>query len=214
MILLSLIPDHSLVTNLPKEAMAFFDYPFRDELQSFVTHGQVLDYLRDYSEHYDIRPLVKLACPVLAVRPIAEGDKTKEAGPLGKWEVVYREARTGSESFDVQAFDGTSVEMNTARERVDGTTKSALFEAVCVCSGHFEEAFTPPVEGFEGFQGMSMHSQTYNRPDLEAFVSKRVLIVGSRSSGTDIAREVSSVGEVSTRGCNEIVILTLQLEAF
>ncbi|CAB1104099.1 unnamed protein product [Ectocarpus sp. CCAP 1310/34] len=38
-----------------------------------------------------------------------------------------------------------------------------------------------------------MHAREYDIPGVEAFVGKRVLCVGARSSGTDIAREISSV---------------------
>lgn len=108
------------------------------------------------------------------------GDETREGqnragdeeeGTLGKWEVVYRRSSAAPASSETEVFD-----------------------AVCVCSGHFDEAFTPRAEGAEGFRGRIMHAREYDRPGVEAFVGKRVLCVGSRSSGTDIAREVSTVG--------------------
>lgn len=36
-------------TNLPKEVMQFKDVPFRDELPSFLTHEDVLEYLQEFS---------------------------------------------------------------------------------------------------------------------------------------------------------------------
>ncbi|CAM9526332.1 unnamed protein product [Laminaria digitata] len=41
-----------------------------------------------------------------------------------------------------------------------------------------------------------MHAYAYDTPDVEAFAGRRVLCVGSRSSGADIAREVSSAASV------------------
>ncbi|CAI2312056.1 unnamed protein product [Caenorhabditis sp. 36 PRJEB53466] len=38
-----------LKTNLPKEVMQFKDVPFRDDLPSFLSHGDVLEYLEEFS---------------------------------------------------------------------------------------------------------------------------------------------------------------------
>ncbi|CAN0158145.1 unnamed protein product, partial [Hapterophycus canaliculatus] len=102
-------------------------------------------------------------------------------GTVEKWEVVYRR-RSG----DAAAGDAAAT-----------TRVAEVFDAVCVCSGHYDEPSIPPAEGLSEFRGTSMHSKEYDRPGVEAFVGKRVLCVGSRSSGADIAREVSSVGESS-----------------
>eukprot|EP00903_Cladosiphon_okamuranus_P006399 g6264.t1 len=215
----------SLVTNLPKESMAFFSLPFREEFQSFTTHEQVRDYLTTYADEHKLHPIISLGCPVEAVRcvtgPFPEaprcpdagrpssseapssreetaggaqvvttagagerGDTTRKGqngaggegeGTLGKWEVVYQRDNGGAPT---------------------GSRMSEVFDAVCVCSGHFDEAFSPKTEGDDEFRGKVMHSREYDRPGVEAFIGKRVLCVGSRSSGTDIAREVSSVADV------------------
>lgn len=215
------------MTNLPKETMAFFSLPFREEFQSFTTHDQVLDYLCAYADEHELHPIINLGCPVESVRRVVatspgasrrpeDGHHTSgtpavqevaaavaaeakaaagvweprgrtsggqnragsdEEGALGEWEVVYhRRSRGGA----------TASSLSRVAE---------VFDAVCVCSGHFDEAFTPRAEGADGFRGTVMHAREYDRPGVEAFVGKRVLCVGSRSSGTDIAREVSSVGE-------------------
>lgn len=248
------------MTNLPTESMAFLGYPFSGDTPSFPTHAQVLDYLRDYADAYDLRPLIKFGCPVVSVRPVESsstsppkrnssvvsaasrvadsdhgnshevssavlskppppptedrtdggrqddghadgpvrpGEELKR--PLGKWEVVYREAggENGAAMNHVTtARDETTsatVDCNSTMNR--NKQCSEIFDAVCVCNGHFQEERKAEAEGLEGFRGASMHALAYDRPDVEAFVGKRVLCVGSRSSGTDIAREVGSVGE-------------------
>eukprot|EP00752_Nemacystus_decipiens_P014315 g12734.t1 len=217
----------SLVTNLPKEAMAFFSLPFHEELQSFTTHDQVLDYLCAYADEHGLHPIIHLGCPVETVRRIAtkpcpeaprhpddgqyssetppfeetagareDGDGStegrnrvgieEEEGALGKWEVVYRESSGPTAS------------------RV-----SEVFDAVCVCTGHFDEPFAPRADGADRFRGTVMHAREYDRPDVEAFIGKRVLCVGSRSSGTDIAREVSSVADV-VHVCDRNNLVTTQ----
>lgn len=108
----------------------------------------------------------------------------KVGGTIGKWEVVYR--RRSDTATDAAAADADATAITHVTE---------VFDAVCVCSGHYDAPSIPPAEGLGQFRGTSMHSKEYDRPDVEAFVGKRVLCVGSRSSGADIAREVSSVGE-------------------
>ncbi|CAM9370590.1 unnamed protein product [Ectocarpus fasciculatus] len=221
----------SLVTNLPKETMSYFGFPFPEETQSFTTHAQVLDYLCSYADEHDLHPLISLGCSVESVRLAASlpsvGDSSQTSGSvdgslsssedysslgeeaatgsgttaagrhgggfdqgqstagvedrtLGRWEVVHRR-RSAPAAAAVDADDD------------DDQVVEEVFDAVCVCSGHFAETYTPTVEGLDGFQGTVMHAREYDIPGVEAFVGKRVLCIGARSSGTDIAREVSSV---------------------
>lgn len=49
-------------TNLPKESMAFPDFPFEDrDGRSFVHHTEVLRYLVDYAKYYDIYKYIKVS---------------------------------------------------------------------------------------------------------------------------------------------------------
>lgn len=166
--------------NIPKETMAYMDYPFPEQYPSFTTHGQVLDYLRDYAKEYRLLPLIKVRCSVLSVRLAVTSPHDadgQESGPLSKWEVVYREEPDCEEASSL------------------APTHTEVFDAVCVANGHYDSPFTPSAEGFEGFRGRSMHAREYDRPDVEAFTGKRVLVVGARYSGSDIARELSPEGE-------------------
>ena len=185
------------MTNLPKQGMSYLGFPFAGDLQSFNTHGQVLDYLGSYADEYKLHPMISLGCTVEAVRPVTlpaarEGQGTppgaEQEKALGKWEVVYHRKDGASAGADAGDADAAAT----------ATRVTELFDAVCVCSGHFDQAFTPWADGLDGFRGTSMHAREYDRPGVEAFVGKRVLCIGSGSSGSDIAREVSSVGEFSS----------------
>ena len=195
--------------------MSFLGFPFPENVQSFATHGQVLDYLCSYADQHELHPLIKLGCPVESIRPIpidssptplansvnAAADGSDEMPPAAKargeqdkpeafdgWEVVYRRDRDNGSTREHVGI--------ASNGGGDGATSVVeIFDAVCVCNGHFDKPFVPQVEGFEGFQGTSMHAYAYDTPDVETFVGRRVLCVGSRSSGADIAREVSSVGK-------------------
>uniref|UniRef100_S4RZF4 Flavin-containing monooxygenase n=1 Tax=Petromyzon marinus TaxID=7757 RepID=S4RZF4_PETMA len=48
-----------LRTNLPKEVMAFPDFPFDKSLPSFLHHSDVRAYLDKYIDHFHIRPHIK-----------------------------------------------------------------------------------------------------------------------------------------------------------
>jgi len=97
-------PIHSsmyknLKTNLPKEVMAFPDFPFRESGDSFVHHSKVLDYLQDYSNHFGLEKFIKLNTKIESVRPSQGGDRY--------WEVVYRCLNTNSTTNAF--FDGVLV---------------------------------------------------------------------------------------------------------
>ena len=48
-------------TNLPKELMAFPDYrDFGGEDRSCVTHETVLSYLKNYTDHFNLRQYIKV----------------------------------------------------------------------------------------------------------------------------------------------------------
>ena len=52
----------NLRTNLPKEVMAFPDFPFDDSecgKRSFIGHDEVRQYLERYTDHFDIRPCIQ-----------------------------------------------------------------------------------------------------------------------------------------------------------
>ncbi|XP_038241997.1 flavin-containing monooxygenase FMO GS-OX4-like isoform X2 [Dermochelys coriacea] len=79
------LPIHSsmyrdLRTNLPKEVMAFPDFPFDPSLPSFLHHSDVLAYLESYADHFCVREHIRFWWLVDAVSP-AEG-------PEGGWDVT------------------------------------------------------------------------------------------------------------------------------
>ena len=47
-------------TNLPKQIMAFEDFPFPDEARSFPHHTVVKKYLEDYAKHHDLEKYIKV----------------------------------------------------------------------------------------------------------------------------------------------------------
>ena len=72
----------------------------------------------------------------------------------------------------------------------DSCIEKYEFEYVLICNGHYNTPYIPAVEELSIFQGRQLHSCDYDNP-LE-FENQRVLIVGGKSSGTDLAREIAS----------------------
>ncbi|XP_069502538.1 uncharacterized protein [Ambystoma mexicanum] len=156
-------------TNLPKEVMAFPDYPFPTSLPSFMHHSGVLAYLEDYADHFRIKEHIQFRQLVEHVKPVPRP-------PAG--------AGDGATAWDV-----------TVRCLGDqGARITQRFDAILVCNGHYFDPCIPPIPGVENFQGLLLHSHAYRHP--EPFADKTVVVLGSGPSGIDIALEICSVAKL------------------
>ncbi len=63
------------------------------------------------------------------------------------------------------------------------------FQAVAVCNGHYSAPRVPLLRGFGSFTGRAIHSHNYRTS--APFVDRRVVILGAKASGIDIALEIS-----------------------
>jgi dimethylaniline monooxygenase (N-oxide forming) len=71
--------------------------------------------------------------------------------------------------------------------------RTEAFDAVCVCSGLHEAAYTPHISGLDGFDGEWLHSSQYK--DKSSLEGKRVLVVGCGETGMDLAYRAVQVAE-------------------
>ncbi|CAG9863787.1 unnamed protein product [Phyllotreta striolata] len=69
----------NLRTNLPKEVMGFPDFPVPDKEKSYLTQKEVLQFLNQYADYFELRQHVKFNCMVTNVRPL----------PNNKWELTH-----------------------------------------------------------------------------------------------------------------------------
>lgn len=79
---------------------------------------------------------------------------------------------------------------------VDKPTKTEItdqYDAIMVCNGHYNEPYVPEFMGQEKFKGTIRHSHDYR--SSEAFVDKRVLVIGAGPSGLDVTLQVCNVAE-------------------
>ncbi|XP_060066421.1 uncharacterized protein LOC132546720 [Ylistrum balloti] len=133
------LPIHSsmyrnLKTNLPKEVMAFPDFPFRKDLPSFVRHEDMLEYLESYATSFDLLKYIKFSTTVNSVNPLKSPDKVT-------WQVTYKDLVNSDVSPVTETFD-----------------------AVMVCNGHYSVPLIPNIPGLDNFRGKVMHSHDYRYP--------------------------------------------------
>ena len=64
------------------------------------------------------------------------------------------------------------------------------FDGVVIASGRFNRPHLPAIDGLDGFNGEVVHSFHYRGRD--AFRGKRVIVLGSSVSGTEIASDLAS----------------------
>ena len=76
----------------------------------------------------------------------------------------------------------------TSRSLDKQSDSDDVFDAILVANGNCATPHIPSVPGLDHFRGRQMHSAWYRYPD--ALNARRILIVGSNSSGSDIAREL------------------------
>ncbi|KAL7033241.1 hypothetical protein ACKWTF_007513 [Chironomus riparius] len=73
---------------------------------------------------------------------------------------------------------------------ITNMNETFIFDAILVCTGHFNVPHIPKFEGQKTFRGRQIHSHQYRVP--KTFHNERVLVIGGSSSGTDLAREISN----------------------
>ena len=89
-------------------------------------------------------------------------------------------------------MDPSGIGWNVTISNNDGES-TKHFDAVSVCSGHFQTPKIPQFKGAEEFQGTIIHSQDYR--DKELYRGKKVMCIGLGESSSDITSEVSSTAE-------------------
>ncbi|KAL1498714.1 hypothetical protein AB1Y20_014024 [Prymnesium parvum] len=152
-----------LQTNLPTVVMQSPDLDFPAGTRSYVSKRELGAYIARYAAEFGGAAAARLGCVVTRVR--LEGGGGAEA----RWRVEWT---CGEEAC------------------------SDVFDAVAVANGHYDKPYEPEVRGQREWLAADsarsvLHSRAYD--DAEAFRGEAVLVVGGRSSGVDIARQLHGV---------------------
>mmetsp|Transcript_7477 Transcript_7477/g.24465 ORF Transcript_7477/g.24465 Transcript_7477/m.24465 type:complete len:501 (+) Transcript_7477:34-1536(+) len=156
--------DARLVSS--KYLTAFSDLRSPTTAADHMSLPEYVAYLEEYCDRQELWSLMRFGTEVLRV--------TRETvnGAL-----VYNVETRASEAYPADA--------GGAAQAGEGRTRTAQFDAVCVCSGLHEVPYTPAIAGADSFDGVSLHSCEYKERSL--FKGRRVLVLGCGETGMDLA---------------------------
>ncbi|KAJ8664225.1 hypothetical protein QAD02_005887 [Eretmocerus hayati] len=135
-------PVHSsmyrdLRTNLPKEVMNFPDYrKIKGNDESCVSHQAILDYLKDYAEHFYLYRSIRFGTIVELIELLESNDTSAPE----QWKVRIKNIESGK-------------------------IEVLIYDAVMDCHGIFFDPYIPEISGLSSFQGQVMHSHSYRKPE-------------------------------------------------
>jgi Flavin-binding monooxygenase-like len=121
----------------------------------------------------------------------------------GLWFCGHRDVQAYLERFVAHFELGSGLRLGTSVDHLasadsgwrlrlrDASDRETMEEvdAVAICNGHYSRPRVPELPG--RFTGAQSHSHNYRRPD--PFAGQRVVILGARSSGTDLSLEIAQV---------------------
>ncbi|XP_012935516.1 flavin-containing monooxygenase 5 [Aplysia californica] len=90
--------NRSTVINTSKEMMAFSDYPLPADYANFVHNTKVLEYFRDFAQHFGLNKYIHYNKEVVLVKRAKDFDRT------GQWDVESRDHKSGAEKTEVFDF--------------------------------------------------------------------------------------------------------------
>ncbi|CAN1770726.1 Probable flavin-containing monooxygenase 1 [Linum perenne] len=173
----------------PKPIFQFSDFPWPESVtEDFPTHDKVLDYLKSYSNHFNLNKYIQLNTRVVRINYRGVPDDEIEAwsswggngdafSSRGKWEVEV--SRNGS------------------------SDETEVYEVgfVILCVGKYSDVPNIPEfgpgKGPDVFEGRVMHSMEYTELGAEEAAKvvkgKKVAVVGLQKHALDIAMECSAI---------------------
>lgn len=147
---------------------------------SYVTHGDVLKYLQDYKQYFGLNGFIQYNSKVTQLTVLDDDDDNEPSGA----------ALCKDESLPKIRLEWTTT--STTNDSNEHQQHDDVFDAVCIANGHYAKPSCAPLDGLEEhFKGKVMHAIEYNVPD--PFAGQTVLCIGGRASGSDLAREISTV---------------------
>lgn len=82
-------------------------------------------------------------------------------------------------------------------ERISKQTTSFIYDAVMICTGHYNDPFVPIIPGANRFIGGVIHCHSYR--NTKPYQNKKVLVIGAGPSGIDISIKLAPVAEKVSR---------------
>lgn len=154
-----------------KEYSALPYYPFPKLFARYPARQQVVRYLEDYAQHFNIEP--KFNHTVTQIT-------TTQLGKQRAWQVTAQI----NPNHDTQVFNTAGQEPQVE----GGETKTYTAKNLVIATGYNRVPQMPTWEGLEDFTGTVIHSHDYKNG--QPFKGKKVLVVGFGNSGAEISLDL------------------------
>ena len=176
----------NLWTNLPKHIMTFKDFYHKEDTPHIMEAKTFHEYMKDYTRYFDLYKYIKFSTAVNSVRllkNVSKEQKEKLGIPLDS-QKKFLVTWITSKASPLAGSDGSP----QGEEKKEATEEEGfgLYDYVLLCNGHFSKPNWPKIDGQEAFGGLQMHIHSLRRLDAEKFDKKRVLILGTHISATDL----------------------------
>ncbi|TIB61622.1 hypothetical protein E3P78_02722 [Wallemia ichthyophaga] len=170
----------SLRTNLPTPLMSFRDEPYDAAItdKTFPTHAEVLAYLHSYAHKHALIPLVRFRHRVTRVRHSPHSSSSSN-NSMRRWELTVEDLSVSEKVERGEKENLHNVSPTTTR----------TYDCVVNAAGHYASPYIPTIDGLWAYDGVVEHSRWWRGP--EAHRGRKVVVVGSRSSGYDLTRELA-----------------------
>lgn len=158
----------------------------------FWTAEEYLEYMTNFAKKYNLFQYINFSHKVQEVKKCCKS---------GKWMVTVL---GGQGCENIERCSAVAADPNAQ-------PRTMAYDAIAICTGTNTYSSLPEFPGQERFKGCIVHSDKYRNPD--AFVGKRVLIIGAGESGSDITNEISKVASkcaIAIRGKHGHLIPRIQ----
>ena len=152
--------------------MTFREVPYNPSTPSFPSHKHVLNYLENYSKNNDLNRFVKFRTKVVDIR------HSVHVIPY-KHDCVMPQIQNDGYKRWIVEYENLSDKKVTVDD----------FDYVINANGHYVNNYIPYIEGLWTFTGNLLHSRWWRDP--LKYRGKKVIVIGSRSSGYDLCRELA-----------------------
>ena len=178
-----------LQSNLPYFYDAFKDLAHPDVDPNFPMYfniHQQKQYLDAYAEKFGLRKYIQLNTLVQSVR-LYENLTPEEQSKAPE-----------QRKFLVQTVKEDSIQYH-------------VFDYVLVATGHHTKPYIPEIAGIEKFKGKILAAKDFKNPDAEYLKEKKVMILGSSFSATDLAVQMLENPYVGPQPVDKIMLVGRKL---
>ncbi|CAI9100789.1 OLC1v1037962C1 [Oldenlandia corymbosa var. corymbosa] len=169
----------------PRCDYEFADFPWAErDNTSFPSYEEILDYLYSYATHFGVFELIRFNSKVVEIKFVGNQDPegNSDFGNLLNGRPMWEVAVQTDQSDHIQWY---------------------AFEFLVICTGKYGDIPNipqfPPNKGPEVFKGQVLHSLDYCKLDeessLELLQDKKVVVVGYKKSGIDLAVECAKANQ-------------------